>query len=95
MSRRGRVYTPAATHNAEQVIAAGWTGPKFAGPVSVDVIFSKAGTTVTVESLDPLVYGNSVLRGDVDNMAKLVLDALNGVAYLDDKQVCKLLACKL
>jgi len=31
---------------------------------------------------------------DVDNLAKLVLDALNGIAYHDDKQVAALLACK-
>lgn len=27
---------------------------------------------------------------DCDNLAKIVLDALNGVAYDDDKQVCRL-----
>lgn len=29
--------------------------------------------------------------GDCDGPAKLVLDALQGLAYLDDKQVCRLL----
>ena len=28
--------------------------------------------------------------GDVDNLAKGVLDALNGVAWVDDRQVCEL-----
>ena len=32
--------------------------------------------------------------GDVDNMAKFVLDALNGVGYHDDKQVAALLSIK-
>lgn len=32
---------------------------------------------------------------DVDNVAKLVLDALNGVAYPDDRQVQRLNVCKL
>lgn len=27
---------------------------------------------------------------DVDNIAKVVCDALNGVAFFDDRQVCKL-----
>ena len=27
---------------------------------------------------------------DVDNVAKIVCDALNGVAFFDDRQVCKL-----
>lgn len=29
-------------------------------------------------------------KPDVDNVAKLVLDALNGVAYVDDKQIVEL-----
>ena len=28
-------------------------------------------------------------KPDIDNIMKVVLDALNGVAYFDDKQVCK------
>lgn len=27
---------------------------------------------------------------DCDNLAKIILDALNGVAYDDDKQICRL-----
>jgi len=33
-------------------------------------------------------------RADVDNLAKAILDALNGVAYKDDKQVASLFARK-
>ena len=32
---------------------------------------------------------------DADNMAKIVMDALNGVAYEDDKQVCELYVKKM
>lgn len=31
-------------------------------------------------------------RADLDNLSKCVLDALNGVAYVDDKQVIQLIA---
>ena len=34
-------------------------------------------------------------RLDIDNLAKNILDALNGVAYLDDKQVTELAVRKL
>ena len=33
---------------------------------------------------------DSKLRGDVDNYIKSVSDALNGVAYEDDRQIHKL-----
>ena len=32
--------------------------------------------------------------GDIDNLSKAVLDALNGVCYSDDALVVKLVACK-
>lgn len=36
-------------------------------------------------------YGkDNTVKPDVDNVAKLVMDALNGVAYMDDKQVTEL-----
>jgi Holliday junction resolvase RusA-like endonuclease len=31
---------------------------------------------------------------DADNLAKSILDALNGIAYYDDSQVCELLVRK-
>lgn len=34
-------------------------------------------------------------KPDLDNIAKLVLDALNGVAFKDDSRVCKIFMVKL
>ena len=31
-----------------------------------------------------------IMSPDADNIAKVVCDALNGVAYFDDRQICKL-----
>lgn len=87
MTRRGRAYTPEATHLAEDVIREGWNGPKFEGPVFMKVTFSKLGTEVTVGTLDEETYKPSALRGDIDNYLKLVMDGLNGAAYIDDNQV--------
>lgn len=51
------------------------------------------GTAIIVESMD--IDVPSKLRGDLDNYLKLAFDALNGVAFDDDKQVVKITAVKL
>lgn len=39
-------------------------------------------------------YAKKKGRGDLDNKFKCILDALNGIAYDDDKQIIRLLAEK-
>lgn len=95
MTRRGKAFTPMATHLAEDVIREGWNGPKYLGPVFMDVQFSKEGTVVTVGLLKELEYPKSALRGDIDNYLKLVMDGLNGAAYEDDVQVRHIKVTKL
>lgn len=84
MTRYGRVFTPATTLQAEAIIAQAWNGPKYEGLVEVDCVFTPEGTTVIVTPVDGT---QSKLRGDIDNYVKLLMDGLNGVAWLDDKQV--------
>lgn len=40
-------------------------------------------------AIDNWIYPN---RGDLDNKVKAISDALNGVVFIDDVQVCKLVA---
>lgn len=96
LGRRGRVYTPIATHEAENRIADIWReagGPKFEGPIEIEVDFYKNRSEVIVKvSTD---YSLSGLRGDIDNYLKLIMDGLNGVAWDDDKQVVLVYAAKM
>jgi crossover junction endodeoxyribonuclease RusA len=96
LGKRGRVYTPIATHEAEQRIAEIWrqaAGPKFDGPVEIEVDFYKNETTIIVRASTDIPL--SGLRGDIDNYLKLVMDGLNGVAWDDDKQVVLVYAAKM
>lgn len=95
MSRRGKAYTPIKTHLAENVIGDGWTGPKFEGPIYMEVQFDRNSSVVTVGILDEQEYGATPLRGDIDNYLKLVMDGLNGIAYDDDSQIRLVKATKL
>lgn len=78
---RGGTYTPMRTLAAEHAIS---TAARLAGchpthaPIWLSVRF----------------YRSTHRRCDLDNLAKTVLDALNGVAYADDSQVIQLEAYK-
>jgi len=92
MTRRGRVFTPARTLAAEAEINSSYKGPKYEGPVQVIISY---GLTEQTINITPLVGRDpSKLRGDIDNYLKLTMDALNGMAWTDDKQVHILLGEK-
>lgn len=84
----GTVYTPLNTKTfearlKEQYLAAG--GVKYLGPVGL--YLSLHADHICLDVM-PLAVGPArPLRGDIDNYTKAVQDALNGVAYEDDKQV--------
>lgn len=83
MSKKGHMYTPKETRDAEDRIrhlVKKGNVPLIEGPVFVDV---------RIEVLKGKKTGDYPLtKPDADNVIKLVLDAMNGVAYKDDAQVC-------
>lgn len=75
----GRTYTPKRTEEAEEAVA--WAlveGRKVRKPTTELVAVTLEFRCATQR------------RCDVDNMAKLVLDAGNGVVWVDDQQVARL-----
>ena len=92
------VYTPKKTKDNEKIIAQEfmvqnprWLVDRNPLKVSIEVFLNiPKGITKSVkvgmanDEIKPLT------KPDVDNIAKLVLDALNGVAFVDDKQIVEL-----
>lgn len=93
---RGRAYRPAKDRDRGRAITSAWVRAN-----GKDVAFPK-GTPVQVDIdvFKPAPKGARdgsvayVVKPDTDNIAKLVLDALNGYAYEDDSQVVWLLVSK-
>lgn len=89
-TRSGHTYTPKETKEYEQFISKAYTGVAFPeGPLHITLVFDNDKTEITIQELRP-PKNPSKLRGDIDNYAKAILDALNGVAYTDDKQIVRL-----
>lgn len=90
----GHTYTPAKTRSAEEAIAWQWKAeghPIYSCPVSVEIFVSAPLPKSLPKRVESRPY---TVKPDIDNIAKLALDALNGVAYEDDKQVVALMVRK-
>ena len=91
------VYMPRPHNEALDAISARWRTARgdarrdFDGPVMLSVVAHRA----MPRSWPRRRMGDpDTSVPDVDNVAKLVMDALNGVAWGDDAQVVALVACK-
>ena len=87
-TRRGHAYTPDKTRDYERFVAMQYHGAKFEGALRV---------TIVAHFKKPMrkVGGYPTKRPDADNIAKAILDALNGIAWKDDNQVVQLVVIKL
>lgn len=94
LTKGGRAYTPSATRHAETRIQIQANSEYRAGLVDGPLI-----VTIQVHLLKPKSKPKGHLwptgRPDVDNYAKLVLDALNGIVWRDDAQVVLLVVSKI
>lgn len=85
-----RTYTPKKTKDAEKAIAwmfqskYGGQWADFTGEVRINVTTWKALAKSNPKRLEGSA---DLMKPDCDNILKLVMDALEGVAYHDDKQV--------
>lgn len=93
--RNGHTYTPEKTRNYEELVRLMYREKCKEEPTADAVKVSILVWVVPAKSLskkkkDEETALPPMKKPDVDNIAKIILDALNGVAWLDDKQVCHL-----
>lgn len=97
---KGHGITPTRTRNYEAKIAAEWRA-KYPKPLEGDV-----RVWITFYMPTPISWSKTKkeraergiirpsVRPDIDNLVKIILDGLNGVAFMDDKQVVELTTAK-
>lgn len=97
----GRAFTPKRTKAYEAQVA--WEYKKQKGkfydkePVTVKIkLYFTPPKSTTKRELQKISTGQAMYMGkkDIDNIAKSILDGLNGVAYIDDRQVVELTISK-
>lgn len=95
-TKQGHAYTPENTRDYEELVRQAYDraaeGLYFGGPVRLDILCRhrtpKASRQKTADMQMGLIRPQ--VRPDIDNVAKIIMDALNGAAYKDDSQVCEL-----
>ena len=95
-----QTYTPEKTADYEKLVRLNFQnagGVITEKPVRVEIVafFAPPKTTRKKDKIEMLA--NRILpmkKPDVDNIAKIVLDALNQIAYKDDSQVIELIVKK-
>ena len=90
---KGRAYTPRKTKQYEEHIARYYEGGCLAGAVFVHIIaFMPIPKSYTKAQKNAIrcKFLLPTKKPDADNIGKVVMDALNGIAYEDDKQVVDL-----
>lgn len=102
-TRAGRPYTPSETVLYEQAVQEAFKesgGAEFEGPVKAYItLFFEIPKSYTkkrraaCEINEERPTGKN--HGDCDNLAKAILDSLNGIAYKDDSRVVSLEVHKL
>lgn len=81
---RGHAYTPQRTKDYEEIVRMAYKhigGTKLEGAVFMKIM------AVYKAPKKSLLYHDRTKKPDLDNIAKSIMDGLNGIAYEDDAQV--------
>lgn len=97
----GSIYTPQETSNYEKLVALSYRnsakGYKFTAPVKVTIkAYHKPPKSKSKKVVEDMLNGHILptKKPDADNVAKIILDGLNHVAWDDDTQVVEMMVMK-
>lgn len=102
-TRTGHTYTPSKTKTYEKAIGDYWKqatkGFKFEKwqALRVSIVFGMPIPKSTSKRKAQLMANGTIKhtkKADIDNLAKAVLDGLNGIAWADDSQIERLSVMK-
>ena len=100
-TKSGHIYTPSGTSSYESLVGFSYRnsarGYKFTSPVRVTVrAFHKPPKGKSKRVVEDMLNGRILptKKPDADNVAKIVLDGLNKVAWEDDTQVVEMMVIK-
>ncbi|NOX54230.1 MAG: RusA family crossover junction endodeoxyribonuclease [Planctomycetes bacterium] len=71
-----------------------WSGPPLQGPVCLRLEFRMPRPKSKLWKRKPMPSYPHTTKPDLDNLTKAVKDALTGLAWIDDSQICDLRATK-
>ncbi len=97
----GHAYTPKTTRDYEKEIAACYQeqdGRKHVGglALTVEAVFKIPESWNKKKKWETINEGRRPeVRPDIDNIVKVVMDGLNGIAYEDDSQIVEITARKI
>ena len=88
-------YTPAKTRHYEELVKLRYKQACKLPPAEGEILITIIAYMIPAKSLSKkkkaeIMMVHPMKKPDIDNIAKIVLDALNGVAWVDDKQVTTL-----
>lgn len=102
-TRSHGTYTPAETRHAMELVATEWMAATSGRGLPRPLFAAHEPVAVAITTCRPLPTSRpkgtasepDTYRPDLDNVAKLVLDALDGLAWADDAQVTYLEVTKM
>lgn len=98
---KGFTYTPKETVNYETLVKEIYITnklPYMAGPIWADIIIKYDIPKSTSKKQRELMLQDIIKptkKPDIDNILKIIFDALNGIAYKDDTQLYRVTCTKM